>query len=113
MQLTSRFFDYAIGLTSRSLTERRVDYQHRFSTEGDALIVMLVDRLTRDEAMEVEKTLQEDIHNCAKRSALWKKFAPNHRENFKHWANDGGTLDTTKDKPIHGVYMVFWRPLPT
>jgi hypothetical protein len=50
-------YDYAIGLTSKSLMQRRADYQREFSDSGHALMVMLVDRLNQRDALDVDLLL--------------------------------------------------------
>jgi len=92
---------YLIGFTSRSAKARRQEYRQ---SEIDHLVIV-ADKLTQNEALNVENALQQKaVMN--KRSILYRKYHYKRRDGrlyMSHGRSKKGSI-----AKVHSVYMAWW-----
>lgn len=99
----SRYVEqFLIGFTSRSAHARFTEYK---SLEYDYLVI-LADRLTRSEAHNLEKYLQDRIKDD-KGHMLYKKY--NRRRRDLRYYPSYGASGVDPGSPVHSVYMAWWE----
>ena len=100
----SRWIDgFIIGYTCQSRRERFKSYK----ADGWHGMVVLENGLTRDQALDLERRLQETCkRGLATGEPYRRKYAPYHRE-LPHYASSGQG-STEPDAPIHSVYIVWY-----
>jgi hypothetical protein len=99
----SRYVDkFRIGITARAGGARHSQYR----PNGYAHLVILADRLSRQEALDLEEDLIAKII-ASPRHLTHRKF-----ENVltPHIRSFGGAVHLDPRAEIHSVYMVWWEP---
>jgi hypothetical protein len=92
---------YNIGFTSQSAIKRGDQYRG----VGYHSLVVLADKMTREEALRLEQDLCEAVQAFDTNSPLYKKF----REGSSYRRSYGGAPSDIAERPIHSVYMAWWR----
>lgn len=94
--------EYMIGYTRRPLRNRLSEYGRM---HGYQYLVILSNGLKLDEAMQLERMLQERIKQDRKHT-LFKKYCSQRREQ-RYFPSQGPT-SVSPLEPVHSVYMAWW-----
>lgn len=98
--------EYMIGYTSRQGLKRRSEYIRQHGYEH---LVILADRLTQSDALELERALHDYLKEPEVRTtSSWKKYEKSRREGI-HYESAGPRLQRA-DAPSHSVYMAWLEP---
>ena len=95
---------YIIGFTSQSLRDRFRPYQ----SNGYEYAVLLCDRLTRSEALQLEEHIfreMKTMKGAANGKQLYDKYEKSRRDG-PYSPSYGGKGEANARQ--HGVYMVWW-----
>jgi hypothetical protein len=96
--------EYLIGFTGRPRTARFGEYR----AHGYNHAVILEDRMTRKDALDLEAYLQKAV--CVdQRQASYRKYNKKRRCKPAR-RNFGGRSTTDPTAEIHSVYMAWWEP---
>ncbi|WP_348631438.1 GIY-YIG nuclease family protein [Rhizobium leguminosarum] len=92
-----------IGYTRRPIKNRLTEYSNM---HGYQYMVLLANGLRLDDAMHLEKMLQEHVKQDRKH-ILFKKYCP-HRREQRYFPSQGRPLSISPHEPVHSVYMAWW-----
>jgi len=95
---------FLVGFTKRSGWGRRSEYR----AVGYDHLVILADKLTQEEALDLEAALQTAAWSN-RRSILFRKYRQNRRDKRRQYRSSG-PLSTSPDDHVHSVYMAWWGP---
>lgn len=98
--------EFMIGFTANSSRERLSGY---WQLHGYQYLVVVVDRLTRAEALNLEGRLQAQCWKD-RRSLLYRKYAQYARGKRHHPSAGQATSDSLS--PTHSVYVAWWYKKP-
>jgi hypothetical protein len=93
---------YVIGYSSHPAIRRRVAVDR----EGFPHFVVLADRLSKDDALDLEERLFLAATKSKKKGLLYKKYHPDKRDD-RYWRADGGNK-VDRSQLVHSVYIVWW-----
>lgn len=100
---------YNIGFTSQPLITRGNQYRGI----GYDCLVLMADKLTRVEALNLEEALWKAIAAHDRRTPTFKKCQQSHQES-RYRKSYGGSSTELKNLRVHGVYIAWWhRPAIT
>lgn len=94
--------EFMIGYTRRPLRFRQGEYQRK---HGYQYSVVLANGLTKDEAHQLEESIQHLIKSD-KRLNIYRKYNPERRDG-RYYPSEGPTSQQQLD-PLHSVYMAWW-----
>lgn len=95
--------EFMIGYTSRAGYDRLREHSYNYSYQH---LVILADRLNREDAHQLERSLQEAIKEDRRR-LLYRKYCGDRRDGRYYKSAGQGTADPLQR--VHSVYMTWWE----